>query len=278
MAGRVRRRRRRRRPGHVGTAGLGAAPRAHGGRYLSARWRPAGTFTAMYRSRWATVTLLGALVLAGCSQGGPTPKATPGGTTGSDTASSPATGSAAAADQGCTGGLKGTEPGVVRITCDGTATIRIQAAGTGVRLDRAAGPLGAFDPPPGQVRGDELGRVEALRVLRAAGAVAQVRHVVPDHEQGAARCHRPGGGAQYRRGVLGWQVQVGDQYHVEGGGRRPVPPDDVRDHPLHPQALLVSPRPALGDRDGGEVHRRRLPAPGGQPERVAALSGGEVEH
>jgi len=77
------------------------------------------------------VTLLGALVLAGCSQGGPTPKATPGGTTGSDTASSPATGSAAAADQGCTGGLKGTEPGVVRITCDGTATIRVQAGGTG---------------------------------------------------------------------------------------------------------------------------------------------------
>jgi hypothetical protein len=79
----------------------------------------------MYRSRRAAVTLLGLLVLAGCSQGAPAPDGTSGAP--SRTA---AAGSAAAADQSCTGGLKGTEPGVVRITCDGTATIRVQAGGT----------------------------------------------------------------------------------------------------------------------------------------------------
>jgi hypothetical protein len=71
------------------------------------------------------VTLLGLLVLAGCSSGGPTPKAAPSGTS----APSPTAGGSAV-DQACTGGLKGTEPGVVRITCDGTATIRVQAGGT----------------------------------------------------------------------------------------------------------------------------------------------------
>jgi hypothetical protein len=74
------------------------------------------------------VTLLGLLVLAGCSQGGPAP----GGTSGSSGAPNlpAAAGSAAVADQGCTGGLTGTEPGVVRITCDGTATIHVQAGTT----------------------------------------------------------------------------------------------------------------------------------------------------
>ena len=77
------------------------------------------------------MTLLGLLVLAGCSQGGPAPKAAPGGTNGSGgTPSGTAAAGSAAANQACTGGLKGTEPGVVRITCDGTATIRVQAGGT----------------------------------------------------------------------------------------------------------------------------------------------------
>jgi hypothetical protein len=83
----------------------------------------------MYRSRRAAVTLLGVLVLAGCSQGGPAPKAAPDGSGGAPSRTAEA--GSAVADQACTGGLKGTEPGVVRITCDGTATIRVQAGGTG---------------------------------------------------------------------------------------------------------------------------------------------------
>jgi hypothetical protein len=84
----------------------------------------------MYGSRRAAATLLGLLVLAGCSHSGTTSTATPGGTAGGG-AGSP-TGAASppgTADRACTGGLKGTEPGVVRITCDGTATIRVQAGG-----------------------------------------------------------------------------------------------------------------------------------------------------
>ena len=113
--------------------------------------------------------LLGLLVLAGCSQSGPPAKSAPGGASGSGGAPSvtAAAGSAAAADQACTGGLKGTEPGVVRITCDGTATIRVQAgvtskdfhggvchsagdvwsAAAGVVVD-AAGVHGTYTRPP----------------------------------------------------------------------------------------------------------------------------------
>jgi hypothetical protein len=67
----------------------------------------------------ATVLFL----LAGCSTGSTPPAsggATPSGGTSAGT-SGPAGGSA------CSGGLKGGEPGVVRITCDGPAEIKIQA-------------------------------------------------------------------------------------------------------------------------------------------------------
>jgi hypothetical protein len=43
------------------------------------------------------------------------------------TASTSGSPTAAAGSSTCSGGLKGTEPGVVRITCDGPAEIRIQA-------------------------------------------------------------------------------------------------------------------------------------------------------
>jgi hypothetical protein len=75
------------------------------------------------------MTLLGLLLLTGCSQGAP--KAAPGGASGSGGVPSHTAAGSAPADRACTGGLNGTEPGVVRITCDGTATIRVQAGDTG---------------------------------------------------------------------------------------------------------------------------------------------------
>ncbi len=72
------------------------------------------------------------LLLAGCSHDGTTSTTAPGGTGGGAAASPTGAASpAGGADQARTGGLKGTEPGVVRITCDGTATIRVQAGGVG---------------------------------------------------------------------------------------------------------------------------------------------------
>jgi hypothetical protein len=76
------------------------------------------------------------LAVTGC--GGGTGSSGTGGaaTTGSgaQTSSSAAAGNGsgggAQADAACSGGLTGKEPGVVRITCDGTAVIRVRVAGT----------------------------------------------------------------------------------------------------------------------------------------------------
>jgi hypothetical protein len=65
------------------------------------------------------------MVLAGCGSGGGTPSGT--GSAAAIGGGSPS--SAAKGDPACSGGLTGTEPGVVRISCDGTADIRIQVAG-----------------------------------------------------------------------------------------------------------------------------------------------------
>jgi len=58
--------------------------------------------------------------MAGCSSG-----STPSGPNDGQTSASGSP--AAAGSSTCSGGLKGTEPGVVRITCDGPAEIKIQA-------------------------------------------------------------------------------------------------------------------------------------------------------
>jgi hypothetical protein len=89
----------------------------------------------MNRSGLAALTLLVPLLLAGCS-GGMVSVGGSGGSGGSRGSAGSAGGGISAGDaragyQACTGGLKGTEPGVVRITCDGTATIRVQAGGAG---------------------------------------------------------------------------------------------------------------------------------------------------
>ena len=71
-------------------------------------------------------------MLAGCSQGGTASSAssaTPGGASATGAGTAGASGPAGAASQACSGGLTGTEPGVVRITCNGTATIHIVAGG-----------------------------------------------------------------------------------------------------------------------------------------------------
>jgi hypothetical protein len=70
------------------------------------------------------------LMLAGCGSGGGTPSGagpTVAGSTAATSGGSPD--SAANGDPACSAGLTGTEPGVVRISCDGTADIRIQVAG-----------------------------------------------------------------------------------------------------------------------------------------------------
>jgi hypothetical protein len=77
----------------------------------------------MNRSRVAAAALAGALALSGCSHS-TTSTVRAGGL------AAPSLSPPAPADPGkraCTGGLTGAEPGVVRITCDGTATIRVQA-------------------------------------------------------------------------------------------------------------------------------------------------------
>ena len=81
-------------------------------------------FATMKRSRIAAAALLTTLPLAGCSGHAGSPAATPGGSSG---APSSTAGNAAAGNQSCNGGLTGSEPGVVRITCSGTATIRVKA-------------------------------------------------------------------------------------------------------------------------------------------------------
>lgn len=75
----------------------------------------------------AALLLMGAgLLAAGC--GGSAPP--PGGGTGASTAAGPATGGAgagpAAGAAACTGGLTGTEPGVIMVVCDGTARVHVQ--------------------------------------------------------------------------------------------------------------------------------------------------------
>jgi hypothetical protein len=76
-------------------------------------------------------------LLAGCSSGsGPAPV-----TAGQPTATTP---SAQADNRACDAGLKGTEPGVIRISCDGPAEVRIQAGAVtkdlhGGRCQSAAG-------------------------------------------------------------------------------------------------------------------------------------------
>ena len=75
---------------------------------------------------WRTAaTVLGLMVLAGCSHRSPT-ASSPGGAAATKAGAASAAG---AANEACTGGLKGTEPGVVRITCNGTATIHVVAGG-----------------------------------------------------------------------------------------------------------------------------------------------------
>jgi hypothetical protein len=79
----------------------------------------------MKPSRFAAALLLGTCALAGCSDPGASspsarPDSRPAQTAPSAAAAHPAT-------KDCTGGLAANAPGVVRITCDGTATIHVQA-------------------------------------------------------------------------------------------------------------------------------------------------------
>src|SRR2546430_14971865 len=75
--------------------------------------------------------------------------------------------------------------------------------GTGYR---PVGALGALDLPPRQVPGDRPGGVEQRGVLRATRTIADVRDVVADHQQDAARRDRRGRTAQPGLPVAGRQV------------------------------------------------------------------------
>jgi hypothetical protein len=80
---------------------------------------------AMKPSRLAAAALLCTCALAGCSQpGSSTPSAKPDGPSAHI---APSAATPGPVDKDCTGGLTGDAPGVVRITCDGTATIHVQA-------------------------------------------------------------------------------------------------------------------------------------------------------
>ena len=80
---------------------------------------------AMKPSRLAAAALLCTCALAGCSQpGSSTPSAKPDGPSAHI---APSAATPGPVNKDCTGGLTGDAPGVVRITCDGTATIHVQA-------------------------------------------------------------------------------------------------------------------------------------------------------
>jgi hypothetical protein len=74
------------------------------------------------RRHLALTAAMAVLLLAGCSASG---GATNSGT--GQVPSQPATAASATGNNDCSGGLKGGEPGVVRITCNGTAELRLQA-------------------------------------------------------------------------------------------------------------------------------------------------------
>ena len=127
---------------------------------------------------------------------------------------------------------------------------------------------------PAEVGEHVLGRHQHGRVLRPAGALDQVGRVVGHQQEGAARRAAPRTRrAPPRRRSLGRQLQVGDQHQVVGAPgrarssrrRRPSAPGCRR-----PAAALV--QADLREVDGGD-----LPAPAGQPDRVAALAGREVD-
>jgi hypothetical protein len=73
------------------------------------------------RRRAPLITVL-VLLLPGCSSGGGAAGPTP-------TVAGSSSVAASAGNAACSGGLTGKEPGVVRITCDGTAVVRITAGG-----------------------------------------------------------------------------------------------------------------------------------------------------
>jgi hypothetical protein len=102
---------------------------------------------------------------------------------------------------------------------------------------------------------------------------------VSHDQQRAARDQRRRGPGQDLTAQFGAHLEVGDEHEVEGRAGRLVLAQ-IGDHPVH---LAV--RDAVGgaqlaplfQADPGEVDRSHRPAAFGQPDRVAALSGGEVE-
>jgi len=80
-----------------------------------------------FMKRRASIIVIAAGLLAGCSSGAAT--STPSGSNQGGATKPAAVQSSAAADtSACSGGLKGSEPGVVSITCDGPAEVKITAA------------------------------------------------------------------------------------------------------------------------------------------------------
>jgi hypothetical protein len=102
---------------------------------------------------------------------------------------------------------------------------------------------------------------------------------VADDQQRAAGDQRRRSPGQHPAAQVGAYLEVGDEHEVEGRAGRLVLAQ-IGDHPVH---LAV--RDAVGGAQLaplfqahlGEVHRSYRPAAFGQPDRVAALPGGQVE-
>jgi hypothetical protein len=99
---------------------------------------------------------------------------------------------------------------------------------------------------------------------------------VADDQQRAPRGQRRHGAGEHAGPFAGRQVQVGHQHRVEAARRRFVAVH-VSHHPGHLHTVLAGQLPASRDRHLGEVDGSHLPATAGQPDRVAALPGDEIQ-
>ena len=79
-------------------------------------------------------------------------------------------------------------------------------------LDR----LSALDDEVAERRNDVLGRVQHGCVLRAAVTVGEVRRVVAEDDERAARSHRPGRRSHRLQELLAGQLKIEERGEVEG--------------------------------------------------------------
>ncbi len=143
-------------------------------------------------------------------------------------------------------------------------------------LPRHAAGVLDVEGPTVEVADHVVGGHQHGRVRRSADAFAVVAEVVGDPQERAVATQRVVGMADGGSAFGGDELEVGDQAHVvplavdiPGPGRR-VGTDPVDVEVTGQDPALVQPRL-------GEVHRSDPPAAPGEPDRVAALAGRQVE-